>query len=214
MENTERAAIKPSRLLTAAIMALFWLFAGCGPAHRSFELVDKKHIVKPGSLAVLSGTKNKLDTILAEAITKELQRQGIFKVMSQHDVAEKLPNYPYSFIQAAAEDAREEYCADKTLVEIAQKRLQTTYLFVVWTENLTKRTKMTYGIPFQTTFSAYVIGNFFEYPGGGLTATAFYWHQRGQSIINAETESYAIESMTEEAGKGMAVYFHDAVKAK
>ena len=212
MADITRVRIAFLRLIFAAVMVLS-LFAGCG-THRSFELLEKNHPVKPGSLVVFSGTNNKLDTILAESVTQELQRRSAFRVVTQNEVAKGIPGYPYRFTQAAEEDEPAEYRASKALVEIAQRKLKTTYVFVVWTETLYKSTRMIgYVIPVST-YSTQVGGDVFEYPGGTLIGKALFQVKDNGTTLSAEGEEQNIEKMMEDAGKQMVDYFLDATHTK
>ncbi len=195
-----------SLALRAAVLFVIFLLAGCGA--RRFELTDRKYLVKPDTLVVFSGTKNKLDTLLAESITQELRRRSTFSVMSQKDVAKGLPGYPYLFIQPAESDSPTENRPSKFLVDMAQGKLKTTYVFIVWIDALDKLTKTIYNIvPVKMIYTAHVAGTVFEYPKGTIIGTAQFDVEDSRHFSDGSDEAQVIEKMMETAGKQMVDSF-------
>lgn len=194
----------------ATALAFFVLLTGC-VSSAPFRLTDGKHQVQRSSLAVISGTSNKLDTLLAEALTRELQQRSVFKVLRWEEVMKQAPVAPYSIVrQAENPDTRDFYRSDGPPTDAIQKRTKTAYVLVVWVERILKETRTYYGTPMHSAYHARISGNLIEYPGGRIIGNTSFENVRSPSIFRSESEATSIDVLMKDSAQRIADDFLDA----
>ena len=111
------------------------LLSACG-VHKPFELMNENYQLRSGSIAVVTGSDDEATAMLAGSLTQQLKQKGTLRVMSQEEVARRVPKYPSS-VKRAQElkdlDHPVWYApSEKGKIESMQAQLKTDYLFVVW----------------------------------------------------------------------------------
>lgn len=189
------------RAFVTAVVVCFFLL-GCITASGPFYLSDEKITIKPGSLAVISGTSSKLDMLLGKALTQELRNRSTFKVLNFQEVVNQMPPPPYSVIEHDPDGSMvRQYRPNRPLVDSAYKRLKTTYLFVVWVERLTRSSRTYMAVPIQSSYYARIYGYLFRYPDGQLVGETSFENGRTPSILRSEPEAESIELLITDSAK-------------
>jgi hypothetical protein len=142
----------------------------------TFHLVDGNFKPKGKSLAVLAGLSDETTLMTATFLTQSLEKNSNFKVISQKQIAQTVPNYPLhikgpygaSYIEVDVDYS----LTDRNKLADIQKRLAVDYLYVVWAVNAVRyRSSNTIGGNFPV---LNVVAQFFEYPGGREVGRGFY----------------------------------------
>lgn len=137
-----RLRIFRMEFMTLLVMVALVPAFGCYTKVPTFELVDNGSSVRPGSIAVISGTNTAFNLALAEAVTSELKRLSRLVVMDQAWIKERLKNYPADIITVDRESelARSSnyWFGPSDLERIAgfQKQLKADYILVVWSDQI------------------------------------------------------------------------------
>jgi hypothetical protein len=114
------------------VVALALGLSGCS----TFQLLDRNFTLHGRTLAVISGLSDDTNLLAAKLLTESITKDSFFRVMSQRDIAQTIPNYPLH-VQGPYQPAYLEVDVDfsqtdiKKLAEI-QKRLGVDYLYVIW----------------------------------------------------------------------------------
>jgi len=132
----------PKILLIALTLSLTLLFS-CREGGHVFDMVRKGETITPGTIAVIAGKNKDQDYQLAKKLTEHINTIQVYRVMSQDQLSEVLPNYPYQDIidewgnhPKSGGNPAWFSSANKELVRRAQIRIKTKYVFVVWTERM------------------------------------------------------------------------------
>lgn len=142
----------------------------------TFQLLDGNFRPKGKSLAVLSGLSDETSVMTATFLTQSLEKSSNFKVLSQKQIAQTVPNYPLhikgpygpSYIEVDVDYTH----TDRNKLADIQKRLAVDYLYVVWAVNAVRyRSSNTIGGDVAV---LNVVAQFFEYPGGREVGRGFY----------------------------------------
>jgi hypothetical protein len=152
-------------------VTLLLTLAACGPINKPFNPIDSTKTYKPSSIAVISGSDHDGDMKLVEFITQGLTERSTFRVLSQDEIAKRLPNYPLTIsirndIKNNDEKAVWFHPSEKGKLNAIQARLKVDYLFLVWNSQTTLVTTNR-----STTYYVYPIGNLIEYPGAQVLAS-------------------------------------------
>jgi hypothetical protein len=200
-----------SILLTVSSVLL--LLNGCGGVHRPFELVDKNIKIRPGSIAVLSGSGSEVDVKLAINLTQELKKRSTFRVLSQEEIARRVSGYPSELVRNSKVPKAEEdnYAwfsqGNKGRVDAAHAQLNTDYVFVIWAGDLTRWTTSGQGGT-RVDYVVSVYGRFFEYPKGKLDAYSAFGRSRGQSCcLFGKSEGEDVDALLKDAAEEAADKF-------
>jgi hypothetical protein len=116
---------------------------GCGG--RNVRSADsQKAKLKTGSIAVICGTVDQKDLRLADEISRQLKKETSFKVISQEEISQKIPQYPMHFIESQPSNTDRWSISTSQLSEEniqrlnkVQKILKADYIFLVWDSELT-----------------------------------------------------------------------------
>jgi hypothetical protein len=200
-----------SILLTVSSVLL--LLNGCGGVHRPFELVDKNIKIRPGSIAVLSGSGSEVDVKLAINLTQELKKRSTFRVLSQEEIARRVSGYPSELVRNSKVPKAEEdnYAwfsqGNKGRVDAAHAQLNTDYIFVIWAGNLSKWVTSGQGGT-RVDYVVSVYGRFFEYPKGRIDAYSAFGRSRGQSCcLFGKSEGEDVDALLKDAAEEAADKF-------
>jgi len=133
-------------LISISAGILFILSCSSGKGSGVFSMVRPGTFIKPGSIAVVAGTNEDQDYLLATKITENLQKETDFKVMPQEEIAEKIPGYPYKNLIEKWKGIRPEkefktgiVPGNIEAVNSLYKYLNTEYIYIVWSPRLSIR---------------------------------------------------------------------------
>ncbi len=212
------------------VVAISFVLAGgygCSARHQYFDVAQKGYQVKPGTLAVISGDNAAVSVKLAALLTRELQGRSTFRVVSQEDIAKRIPDYPYPILQTKTEKTSKGMVIDsyteanRGQVAAIQKNLKTDYVFVVWGEDLRKVLRTTqYGVLLgigRGSYEADINGQLFHYPQGAEVGnTSFTASESAGFFATAnlsERDNEYVEKMILSAATFIADDFLDVTKA-
>jgi hypothetical protein len=147
LKQIRSTAFPKDTILVVLVLFMSAALYGCG-GPINFKLVDKHAVIKPGTLAVVSGNNTRFDAQLADMVTKKLRSQCALKVLSQAEIRERSKkSYPSDMVSVGGADLAQKPpswfdVSDAARVAALQKRLKTDYLLVVWGSRLTKITEV------------------------------------------------------------------------
>ncbi len=181
--------------IALVVLSASALLNGCGGGRVGrFDLIDQQYVMKPGTLAVVSGNNDSFDTLLADVITRKLRSQSTLKVLSQAEIKARAKGYPSDMVGAydtakAARDA--EYWfdqADAAKVAVLQKQLKAEYVLVVWGGNLTKQTVVSNFPPFlKFKYGSDFYARLFEFPSKRIVGYSDFWRvERAEGSVLAD----------------------------
>jgi len=162
-----------AKTVVSAVVLL--ALAACGSTNYPFNPMDKGQTYRPTSIAVISGSEEASSVKLAGFITDGLSKKSTFHVMSQQDIAKRIPNYPADIaINTKVKEGEEKPIwfpsAEKAKLSAIQAKLKVDYLYVVW-NRFVRRVTVTGNYGGSTTDYVYPAGNLIEYPGGKVLAS-------------------------------------------
>ncbi len=154
-----------NRLSIASVVLLILSLTSCS----SFNLVDLNSKPAGSSIAVICGINNDANVALATVMTESLQNKTSFKVLSQKQVADAVPNYPtritgpykYAYMQIDEDYTR----TDIEKLKDYYKKLKVKYMLVIWVPILTTvKTTSQYGTSIDE--QLHTITQLYEFPEG------------------------------------------------
>jgi hypothetical protein len=200
--------------VTGALSALLFIaLLGCGGPNNPFVLMDDRHVVKPTSIVVISGSHQIQDTKLAELLTKELKERSRFRVFTQENIAKAVTNYPVTIKRRNVEkdEAKPIWFdpAEKRKVDDIQARLNADYVFIVWgvlSQAISNKGNSSYGLS--------IVGNLVEYPSRKVVATTeFYDSITDSPLALFRPKNYYIEKLLADCVERIADEFLQTTKA-
>lgn len=144
VKNMNNIKIIHLSAITFSIIAVI----SCGSARSKFEMVQAYMYLKPGTIAVIAGTSKDQDYLLAKSITDNLQKETDLTVMSQEEIAGKIPDYPFKNIITEQGGLKGAFTPDgkfriywlspenMNTVNSLQEKLKTEYIYIVWTGSM------------------------------------------------------------------------------
>jgi hypothetical protein len=120
-------------LLTFAMLSSL---VACKTTNWPFNPIDKNKNFKSTTIAVISGDEHDADVKLAGYITERLIKKSTFRVMSQKEIASRVPGYPVSIvINTEVKEADEKPTwfppSQNAKLNTIQAKLKVDYIFVV-----------------------------------------------------------------------------------
>ena len=183
-----------SVLLAAAMLVSA---QACAPQQHYFQRSQAKHVLhERGSLAVISVDSNPASIGLAAFLTTELQSRSTFRVLSQQEIAKRIPDYPAP--------------APELPLNVLHEKLETEYLFMVGSRIDGKDVLTTTYLAITTaglgSLSASVSGRLFHYPGGVEVGNSHFRASRSAGLTTAganENDNEAAGKLLQEAAAAM-----------
>ena len=208
-------------LRISIVIVVFAVLSGCGVP---FALVEENYKVKPGTLAVVSGSNNEACNRLADVLTQELKQRSTFRVVSQDEIGRRAPGYPSALMKESAPSLDNKNPAwvspgNKSRIDALQAQLKTDYLFVVWGENLGRMVTTTYnqygGASTQVSYHIDVYGILVEYPKSKPIGYSQFHGSKGQSCCFLfRSEGQDIDIMLKNSAEKIADKFLDITKTE
>jgi len=186
------------------------LLSACG-VHKPFELMNENYQLRPGSIAVVTGSDDEASARLVSSLTQVLKEKGTLRVMSQEEVARHVSKYPSS-VKRAKElkdlDHPVWYASsEKGKIESMQAQLKTDYLFVVWGGNLYRTVTQNSRGGTSVSYSVGIVANLIE-PRNKVVGYSNFGHGKSQSCcLFGKSEGDDINEMLKEAAEEMGDKF-------
>ncbi len=170
-------------------LTLSVLVVSCGLSVSSFRVVDSAQSVKPGKVAVIAATEHKAALYLAFKMTQEFEKQGTFSVMTQKQVSQRLPGYPFKvkgpFRETYTKTVDDFSSTDTKAVAAIARKLGVEYLYIFWTPTLTRYN--------DTVNIVRAYHQLFAFPGGRQIGNGNFdiqWMKEGSLYIGSAPESF------------------------
>ncbi len=193
------------------------LLSACG-VHKPFELMNGEYQLKSGSVAVVTGSDDEATAMLASSLTQVLKEKGTLRVVSQEEVARRVPKYPSSVKRA--KDLKDVdhpvwyASSEKGKIESMQAQLKTDYLFVVWGGDLYRTVTQSSRGGTSVSYSVGIVANLIE-PRNKVVGYSNFGHSKSQSCcLFGKSEGDDINAMLKEAAEEMADKFLKTAKAQ
>jgi hypothetical protein len=158
------------------LVGLIAMLMGCSHyPNKPFSLMDDKQPIKVTSVAVIAGSPGDGPKQLAQFVTDGLAEKSRFKVLSQEEIGDRVPNYPYAIKIKDDETLDKEtdletqvwfVPSEQAKLDALQKKLKVDYLYVLWIPWMRASTYQG-----KTTYLVWPSGNMIEYPGGRVVAS-------------------------------------------
>lgn len=184
-------------------LGLLVLLTACSSSNYPFNPIVKNKVYKPTTIAVVAGYEDDATVKLAEFITKEMAERTKFNVMSQAEIAKRLPGYPDIIKIRKNEDIKDDeekpiwfLPAEKAKINAIQAKLKVDYLYMVW-NRLVRRIVVTSNQGGSTTDYVYPGGNLLEYPGGNVLAATMSVAGSDHSILGLfrDKDYYVVDAL-------------------
>lgn len=193
----------------ALLIIAVGLLSACS-VNKPFVLMDDQYHLKPTRVAVIAASNDEADRVFADMLTDALKEHSSLKVMSQKDIAKRIPKYPFDINFRYEDNGKQGWYdpAAKKKINSIQAKLKTDYLFVVWVRNLNVQWTHYSGGGSSTNYSLTVFGNMLEYPGGKVISYSQLDRKAKPSLLRGtifKKESYFIEAMLKDAARRIAL---------
>lgn len=202
----------------AAAALCMALLSACG-VHKPFTLMNDNYPLKPsGSVAVVTGSNDEATTALAGYLTQDLKQKGTLRVVSQEEVARRVPKYPSSVKRAKEVENYDRpvwYAAgEKGKIESMQQQLKTDYLFVIWGGDLYRTVTYSSNGGSDVSYSIGVVANLVE-PRNKVVGYSNFGRSKSKTCcLFGKSEGDDINTMLKEAAEEMSDDFLKAAKAQ
>lgn len=198
---------KGPRKILPLILLLLMSFGGNSCSFNELYVIDDPTSpVSNGSLAVISGTDEEVDIMLARYLTTELKKHSKLRILSQNDIRSKTPGYPFEIVDARNmkdDNPANIYPAIKAKLNGIQKNLRFDYAFVVWINKLTRTTQVsspkTMTFTRVSDYSADVRGIFVAYPHGKVIGHSVVPAFENVGLFSSKSEAEHIDSLIKQA---------------
>ncbi len=201
-------------------VALLSALVGCGSYNYPFNPIAKDKVYKPtSSIAVISGGEKDAHVKLAGFITDGLTERSTFRVMSQKEIANRMPDYPPTIAINMNQKEEEEKpiwipASEKAKLNAIQAKLKVDYIFVVW-NRFVRRVTVTSRTGGSTTDYVYPAGNLIEYPSGKVVASTMSvaGSQLSPLALFRDADYYIVDALKTASGD-IVDEFVDVTKSK
>ena len=133
-----------TKLLNMVLVVSLLVGIGCASSDSTFKKAEGVSSVKPGSVAVISGSSSEVDIRLSEEVTRLLFEKSKFKVLNQDEITKSIPEYPMYFMESQPTDVEkgtinQSYLTEKnqSTINKMQEKLKVQYVILVWTTGIT-----------------------------------------------------------------------------
>lgn len=117
-------------------MLLVVASSGCTPYRVDFSLNDSDFKPRGKSIAVISGTKEEQNVVLANMVADSLRKNSRYQVMSSAQISQAVPSYPQTikgpYKSAYFHIDTDWDLGDRKKIADIQRALGVDYLYVMW----------------------------------------------------------------------------------
>ena len=110
--------------------------SGCTPYRVDFSLNDSDFKPRGKSIAVISGTKEEQNVVLANMVADSLRKNSRYQVMSSAQISQAVPSYPQTikgpYKSAYFHIDTDWDLGDRKKIADIQRALGVDYLYVMW----------------------------------------------------------------------------------
>ena len=200
-------------ILVLFIFIVFVSLSGCGGVNEPFTLMDENYKMRPGSVAVVSGSNDEPGVKLAAYLTRELRQRSNFRVMRQQTIMKRMPNYPFTIKTKRPKDEQKPVWfapSEKRTIRAIQKRLKTDYLLIVWVTDLSRQTVTYSHGGGKTTYYSTIVGNFMKKPKSNPIAYTHFTNAKGRSCFLFASEGEDLDALFRNSAEKIASRFLSA----
>jgi hypothetical protein len=218
-EGSEMRINIGGRLAKGALVATMLVgLSACGGVNKPFNPMDSGTKFKQTSLAVIAGGTSDGDIKLAEEVTNGLTKRSTYHVLSQEEIAQRIPDYPVPIAykeqnQVGEKDDKVVWFlpSEKKKLNAIQARLKVDNLFVIWNSEIMLISSSQGG----STYYVYPVGNMIEYPGAKVVASTRSANGSSTSILALfhSKDYYIVDALNGAAGD-IVDDFLDATKSQ
>lgn len=201
----------------ALVAAMLAGLTACG-VNKPFNALDNNTTFRQTSIAVIAGGTSDGDVKLAEEVTNGLTKRSGYHVLSQDEIARRIPDYPVPIECRELEKVGENddkviwfLPSEKKKLNAMQARLKVDYLYVIWNSQIMLVSSSQGG----STYYVYPVGNMIEYPGAKVVASTRSSNGSSTSILALfHSKDYYIVDALEGAASDIVDDFLDVTKSK
>lgn len=203
MNNIQNAAVKPWKH-AGRLFGVFVLLLVSGCAHYSvdFYLTKDDFKAKGKSVAVISGTKEEHNVIIAKMVSDALRKKSKFQVTAPAQIAQSVQPYPQiikgPYRSAYFQIDTDWDMGDRKKIADIQRALGVDYLYVIWAPIAVSSNG-------QTIYQVPAVAQLFE-PSGNVVAKTnigLFWGGEGNQFAKEGTDEIALQ-MAEKTGMALA----------
>lgn len=202
--NIQNAAVK-SWKHAGGLVGVFVLLLVSGCSHYSvdFYLAKNDFKAKGKSVAVISGTKEEHNVIIATMVSDSLRKKSKFQVTAPAQIAQSVKPYPQNikgpYRSAYFQIDTDWDLGDRKKVADIQQALGVDYLYVIWAPiAVSSNGQAIYQVP--------AVAQLFE-PSGNVVAKTnigLIWGSEGNQLAKEATDEIALQMATK-TGMALAV---------
>lgn len=132
----QNALYKLPAMYVAYSMLLVLATSGCTPYRVDFSLNDSDFKPRGKSIAVISGTKEEQNVVLANMVADSLRKKSRYQVITQAQISQAVPSYPQTikgpYKSAYFHIDTDWDLGDRKKIADIQRALGVDYLYVMW----------------------------------------------------------------------------------
>lgn len=197
-----------SRGIACAVCFVVLCGMGCSTVDPSkkipFKYIDSSYRLKPGKIAIICDSSSEISIKIVSEITDRLRKGSTLTVMGQDEIEEKIPPYPFKFLEPQIK-SHDQWAnnpellsgPNKEAVGKFQKILNADYVYILlhpnlfWYENTSCEAciKSFPVFPKTNAYQIYIIGRLVEYPSGRVVALTSYVKKNTYSSFRSKNGS-------------------------
>lgn len=207
-----------ARLAKGVLAAAMVVSLTACAVNEPFKPMSSSTKFRQTSIAVIAGGTSDADVRLADQVTDGLTKRSTYHVLSQEEIARRIPDYPVPIECKDTDkvDRKDDKViwfppSEKRKLNAMQSRLKVDYLYVVWNSAIMLITSDQGG----STYVVYPVGNMIEYPGTKVVASTRSANGSSTSILALfHAKDYYIVDALNGAASDIVDDFLDATKSK
>ena len=209
--------VRPKHIRSLILLFLIVLGTSSCVFNELFVLKDPNYSLRPGTIAVISGTDAEADMKLAQFLTSELKQYSTLRVIPQDEVRRKVPGYPIDLIDRSKTKGEKDpavFPGNKAKLDALQKQVRADHLFVIWDDKLVKTISQTstLGTSRTSRYEADVRGLLIAYPQGRIVGHSAVPAFENVGLFSSKSESEHIDAMLKQGAYLIRAKFTEATK--
>ena len=206
------------RLAKGVLVAAMLVSLTACAVNKPFNPISSDTKFRQTSIAVIAGGTSDADVRLADQITAGLTKRSAYHVLTQDEIAHRIPDYPVPIEckDSTKVDQKDDKVvwfqpSEKKKLNAMQARLKVDYLYVVWNSEIMLVSSSQGG----STYYVYPVGNMIEFPGTKVVASTRSSNGSSTSILALfHAKDYYIVDALNGAADDIVDDFLDATKSK